>query len=68
MVSVSPATSGLVLPRCAGRTMTEALAATTALPAVPSATETLHAKVSTPEMPPGAVETLVASTATPTSV
>ena len=54
-----------MLARCAGRTITDAVAAVTVLPAVPSATDTWPEKVSTPEIPFGAVETLVASAATP---
>ena len=50
----------------AGRS-TDALAAVTAFPAVPSETDTLPENVSVPDTPFGVVETFVTSAVTPTS-
>ena len=68
MFNVSPAVSAAVVARPFGRITTDALAACTALPAVPSATETLLLNVSVPDCPPGAVDRLVVSATAPTSV
>ena len=68
MVSVSVAAREAVVVRRFGRMMTEAVADWTALPAVPSDTETAVEKARTPEMPPGAVETFVVSAVAPTRV
>jgi hypothetical protein len=68
MVSVSVARINDVFPRPAGRMIEDAVAASTVFPAVPSETETLPDSVNTPEIPPGAVDTLVPSATAPTAV
>ena len=68
MVSVSAAVSAAVVARPPGRMTTEALAATTAPPAAPSATDTFSRNVNVPDTPPGEVETFTASACAPTNV
>jgi hypothetical protein len=68
IVRISVAVSAVVVALCDGRTITDALAAMTAFPAVPSEIDTFPEKVTTPDAPFGAVETFVTSAAAPTSI